>query len=164
MRYLRKKIMGDKTSPQLYYLKPVPGHSRIITLEEAASEIETIGALSAEDVLHVIKSFIRQTKTILVRGDKFKIDGLGTFYVTFNTEGTADEKECTVRNIRRVNIRFNVDNTLRLVNDSNATTRGGANNVEFYIKSDAEKTNPSDKPSGGGGNGNNNGNFVDPNA
>ena len=35
-----------------------------------------------------------------------------------------------------MHIRFAVDNSLRLANDSTATTRGGENNVSFYIKSE----------------------------
>lgn len=66
-----------------------------------------------------------------------KVDGLGTFYITFSSTGAAVEKDCTVKNIKRVNIRFAVDNSLRLANDSTATTRGSANNVLFYIKGEA---------------------------
>lgn len=51
------------------------------------------------------------------------------------------EKDCTVKNIKRVNLRFKVDNTLRLVNDSTADTRGGNNNISFEIVSpDAKAT------------------------
>lgn len=52
-------------------------------------------------------------------------------------------------NIERVNIRFKVANTLRLVNDSNATTKGGANNLVFEFVT-------ADKDSTGGGSGGNN--------
>lgn len=57
-------------------------------------------------------------------------------------------KDCTVKNIERVNIRFKVANTLRLVNDANATTKGGANNLVFELVSE-------DKNSSGGGSGDN---------
>ncbi|MCD7901202.1 MAG: DNA-binding protein [Bacteroides sp.] len=172
-RYKRHKIFSDPTSPVLNYLKPVPGHSRTHTIEDAAREIETTGAMSVEDVVHVMKSFVRRLRIILTQGDKIKIDGLGTFHVTFNCDGTENEKDCTVRNIRKVNVRFMVDNSLRLVNDSIASTRGGDNNVTFYIKGDTESlndntnTNPGDdngdgdqgSGNGGGGNG---GGFIDP--
>ena len=148
-RYQRNKKLGDVSSPKLYYLKREPGSTRTATIVSIAKEIESLGALSAEDVKHTMESFVRQLKQRLTEGDKVKVDGLGTFYTTFTTEGAVVEKECTVKNIRRVNIRFAVDNSLRLANDSTATTRGGENNVEFYIKGD--KTTPDGGGSGEGG-------------
>lgn len=162
MRYQRNKIMSDPASPVLNYLKAVPGHTRVYTIKDVAEETEAIGGMSAEDVTHVMKSFVRSLRKILVKGDKVKIDDLGIFYTSFNCEGTEDEKDCTVKNIRKVNVRFAVDNTLRLVNDSTATTRGGANNVEFYIKSDA-KAAAGDNGNGDGGSGGND-DIVDPGA
>jgi predicted histone-like DNA-binding protein len=134
-RYLRNKIVEDKTSPLLYYLKQVPGSSEIHTIESIAHDIEAMGALSAEDVVHVTKSFVRELRKVLLRGDKVKVEGLGIFSLTFNSTGVEAEKDCTVKIINRVNVRFRVDNTLRLVNDSTATTRGGDNNVEFVLQS-----------------------------
>lgn len=170
-RYKRKKILGDQTSPELYYLKPLAGQSRVYNIDNVAAEAETVGALSAEDMVHSMKSFIRSLRKILVRGDKVKIDGLGTFYITFNCTGAEEEKECTVRNIRKINVRFAVDNSLRLVNDSNAATRNGNNNVSFYIKGDTTVINNTDNTDGGGnnddsGNGDDSGSggFVDPTA
>lgn len=135
-RYQRNKRVGDKTSPMLYYLKQEPGSSKVLTIASIARSIEASGALSAEDVTHSMLSFVRELKKSLTEGNKVKVAGLGTFYITFRTKGTEKEKECTVKNINRVNIRFAVDNSLRLANDTTATTRGGENNVLFFIKSE----------------------------
>lgn len=54
-------------------------------------------------------------------------------------------KDCTVKNIERVNIRFKVANTLRLANDSIATTKGGPNNIVFELV-----TEDSSSSTGGG--------------
>lgn len=134
-RYQRRKNITDPTSDLLYYLKQEPGSSQVKTIQQLAEEIETIGGMSAEDVTHVMKAFFRRLRAVLTDGNRVKIDGLGTFLITFNTEGAKEEKDCTVRNIRKVNVRFIADKALRLVNDSNAATRGG-NNVRFYIKAD----------------------------
>lgn len=168
-RYKRHTILGDDTSPELIYLKREPGHERTYTLEEAAAEIETTGALSQEDVIHVMKSFVRRLRIILTQGDKLKVDGLGTFFTTFCCDGAQEEKDCTIRNIRKVNVRFAVDSSLRLVNDSIASTRGGENNVQFYLKGESETSNSSNNQPGGnndddnasGGN-DNGGGFIDP--
>lgn len=155
-RYKMRKIMSDKKSPQLYYLKQEPGSSKTFSIEKLAEDIETIGSLSTDDVIHVMRAFMRRLRSTLTEGNKVKIDGLGTFYITFNTRGVEEAKDCTVKNIRRVNVRFAVDNRLRLVNDSTATTRGGENNVQFYIKNGETTENPSGEPSP------EEGGFIDP--
>lgn len=149
VRYQRNRKLGDSTSPKMYYLKQEPGSSKTATIASIAKEIESLGALSAEDVTHTMQSFVRQLRKSLVEGNKVKVDGLGTFYTTFATEGTEKEKDCTVKNIRRVHIRFAVDNALRLANDSTATTRGGENNVSYFIRS--EQTSTGGSGEGGGG-------------
>ncbi|KAK9663714.1 hypothetical protein QE152_g41401, partial [Popillia japonica] len=63
-------MIGDPTSQELYYLKPVPGYTRTYTIDDVAAETEAIGGMSAEDVSHVMKSFIRSLRKVLVKGDK----------------------------------------------------------------------------------------------
>ena len=77
-----------------------------------------------------------------------KIDGLGTFHITLCSEGTEKEKDCTVRSIRRVNVRFVADKALHLVNASHTSTRS-ENNVEFVL---ASKGDTEGENAGGGGN------------
>lgn len=161
-RYKRYKNLGDPSSLELFYLRPIAGYARCYTIDDVAAETETVGALSAEDMVHSLKAFIRSLRKILVKGDKVKIDGLGTFHTTFNCIGTEDEKDCTVKNIRKVNVRFSVDNTLRLVNDSTASTRNAANNVEFYIKGDTATSSTGGGNNSGGGD--DDGGWVDPSA
>lgn len=136
LRYLRRKKIGDDTSPMVYVLKPKPGVTQTYSIDTLASEIEAIGSLSVEDVTHVMRSFVRAMKKVLVAGNKVKVDGLGTFFTTFSCPGVALAKDCTVRNISRVNLRFKVDNMLRLANDSIATTRGGDNNIVYELLSE----------------------------
>lgn len=154
VRYKRKKKMGDESSPTIYLLKQKPGTSKVHTIRTLAERIESLGALSAEDVIHVIQSFIREMKGVLKDGNRVQVDGLGIFYITLTCPGVEVEKECTVKQIKRVNLRFRVDNTLRLVNDSTATTRSGPNNVQFEL-------NKPEENNGGSGNGDG-GDVIDP--
>jgi predicted histone-like DNA-binding protein len=118
VRYKRRKRLGDDKSPMMYLLKPKAGESKIYSIDSLAQEIESIGSLSVEDVSHVMKSFVRAMKKVLVAGNKVKVDGLGIFYTTLTCPGVEQEKDCTVKNITRINLRFKVDNSLRLANDS----------------------------------------------
>ena len=70
VRYSRNKKIGDKNSPLIYLLRPKPGDAKIYTIDLLASEIEAIGSLSVEDVIHVMKSFVRAMRKVLVSGDK----------------------------------------------------------------------------------------------
>ena len=145
VRYKRRKRIADEESPMVYALKPKSGEAKIYSIETLAREIESIGSLSVEDVAHVMKSFVRAMKKVLVSGDKVKVEGLGIFYTTLTCPGVEVEKDCTVKSISRINLRFKVDNSLRLANDSTATTRGGDNNMVFELYTD--------KKSAAGGNG-----------
>lgn len=161
MRYARHKKLGDTGSPMLTYLKRVPGRTRTYTTKDVAEEAEALGALSTEDVVHAMNSFVRSLRKILVKGDKVKIEGLGTFFSSFNCNGSEDPDQASVRNIRRVNVRFAVDNTLRLVNDANASTRGAANNVEFALVR-VDESGTALPPDDGGDDGG--GDIIDPDA
>lgn len=159
-RIKRNKNMGDKNSPELYYLALEPGASDILTEEDLANDIELIGAMSVDDVTHVLRTFIRRMRLVLTQGNKVKINGLGTFHITFSNKGVEEEKDCTVRNIDKVNLRFKVDKNLRLVNESTAVTRSN-NCVRFYIKGDSASSSSGD---GGNNSGGDDGGWVDPSA
>lgn len=102
--------------------------------------------MSAEDVVHVGRALVRQIRQTLTDGNNVRLDGFGIFYTTFKCRATEAAKDCTVKNIERVNIRFKVANTLRLENDTNATTKGNPNTLIFELVSE-------DGVSGGGNNG-----------
>ena len=149
VRAQRYKKIGDKTSPLVYILKRKPRDAKMYDLKRISEEIEALGGMSAEDVLHVGKAIVRNMREKLTDGNSVRLDGFGIFHTTFKCRATELAKDCTVKNIERVNIRFKVANTLRLVNDSNATTKGGANNLIFELVT-------ADKDSTGGGSGGNN--------
>jgi len=90
VRYKRRKRIGDEKSPMVYALKLKSGEAKIYSIETLAREIESIGSLSVEDVSHVMKSFVRAMKKVLVAGDKVKVDGLGIFYTTLSRCGAGE--------------------------------------------------------------------------
>lgn len=115
-RYQRRKYMSQENSPMLYYVRQKSGTVRVMDVEKLADAIEANSSLTAGDVKHAIEAFVEQLRLSLTQGDKVKIDGLGTFHITLCSEGTEKEKDCTVRSIRRVNVRFVADKALHLVN------------------------------------------------
>lgn len=150
-RYQRKKYVNKPDSPVLYYVRQKSGNVRVMNIDSMANTIESKSSLTAGDVKHTIEAFVEQLRTSLTRGDKVKIDGLGTFHITLTSEGAEEMKNCTVRSIRRVNVRFVPDKSLKLVNTSHAATRGD-NNVDFVLAGKEEESG-----SGSGGSGGNSG-------
>ena len=110
---------------------------------------------------HAIEAFVEQLRLSLTQGDKVKIDGLGTFHITLSSEGAEKEKDCTVRSIRKVNVRFVADKALQLVNTSHATTRG-ENNVDFILAAKGDGEGDDDGNNGGSGDGGGSGEAPDP--
>lgn len=149
IRGQRHKKVGDKTSPMVYTLRRKPQDAKIFNLARLAQDIEALGGMSAEDVEHVGKAIVRQMRQTLTDGNSVRLDGFGIFHTTFSCLATEIAKDCTVKNIKRVNIRFKVANTLRLANDANATTKGGPNNLVFELVSEDKNENGGGSTGGG---------------
>ena len=156
-RYQRRKYVNQEDAPMMYYIRQKAGNVRVMDVDTMAAAIESKSSLTAGDVKHTIEAFVEQLRLSLTQGDKVKIDGLGTFHITLTSDGTEVKKDCTVRSIRRVNVRFVADKALHLVNTSHTATRS-ENNVDFVLAGKGEgETDGSDdgnggndKPGGGG--------------
>ena len=163
-RYQRRKYVNQEDSQMLYYVRQKSGTVRVMDVNKLADAIEANSSLTAGDVKHAIEAFVEQLRLSLTQGDKVKIDGLGTFHITLSSEGTEKEKDCTVRSIRRVNVRFVADKALRLVNTSHTSTRS-ENNVDFVLAGKGEAENEGSGGAGGntgGGTGGGSGEAPDP--
>ena len=154
VRTQRHQKVGDKDSPMVYTLRRKSKDAKTLDLERLAQDIEALSSMSAEDVVHVGKAIFRQIRQTLTDGNNVRLDGFGIFHTTFKCRATEAAKDCTVKNIEKVNIRFKVANTLRLENDTNATTKGNPNTMIFELVSE-------DNSSGGGDGGCGNGELPD---
>ena len=101
--------------------------------QNSLTDIQKSCAMTKGDVKHVIEALVEEVQENLANGNKVKLDQFGTFYMTFCCPGVATSAECTVKNIKRVNIRFVPDKELKLVNNSHAATRSPAN-VTFALE------------------------------
>ena len=163
-RYQRRKYVNQPDSQMLYYVRQKSGTVRVMDINKLADAIEANSSLTAGDVKHAIEAFVEQLRLSLTQGDKVKVDGLGTFHITLSSEGAEKEKDCTVRSIRRVNVRFVADKALRLVNTSHTSTRS-ENNVDFVLAGKGEAENEGSGGEGGntgGGTGGGSGEAPDP--
>lgn len=157
VRTQRHKKIGDKTSPMVYTLARKSRDAKVYDLERIASEIEALGAMSAEDVLHAGRAIVRSIREKLTDGNSVSVDNFGIFRTSFHCIATDAAKDCTVKNIDRVRINFKVANSLRLVNDSVATTKGAPNNISFeLVAADGGSTSGGGNTGGGSGDENDN--------
>ena len=150
-RYQRRKYVNQEDAPLLYYIRQKSGNVRVMDIDTMANAIESKSSLTVGDVKHTIEAFVEQLRLSLTQGDKVKIDGLGTFHITLTSDGTETVKDCTVRSIRRVNVRFVADKALKLMNSSHTSTRSD-NNVDFVLggKSDSNGSENGGSGSGSG--------------
>ena len=135
---------------ELIYLRQKAGTSRIYTEEDLSKEIQEATSLAMTDVTHVMGAFVSELRKVLVRGNRVRIAGLGTFYITLRSKGVETEEDCTVRQIQGVNVRFLPNRGLKLVNNALAPTRSD-NNVSFAIVGKPEETADGDSAGGSGG-------------
>ncbi|WP_300701213.1 HU family DNA-binding protein [Bacteroides sp.] len=147
-RFQRRRIVSDKASPLLYYLRQKPKTCGTVDIDVLAASIQKNCSMTKGDVKHVIEALVEEIQANLANGDKVKLNQLGTFHMTFRCPGVEASDKCTVKNIKKVNIRFSPDKELRLVNNSNVQTKSPSN-VTFSL----DKTEGEGGGSGGGSHG-----------
>ena len=65
------------------------------------------GTIFTSDVVKgVVEKFIQCFEELLLEGNKIKLDGLGTFYLSINTEGVDDETKFTANNVKAIRVKF----------------------------------------------------------
>ena len=65
------------------------------------------GTIFTSDVVKgVVEKFIQCFEELLMEGNKIKLDGLGTFYLSINTEGVVDEKDFTANKVKAIRVKF----------------------------------------------------------
>ena len=105
------------------------------------------GTIFTSDVVKgVVEKFIQCFEELLMEGNKIKLDGLGTVYLSINTEGVVDEKDFTANNVKAIRVKFIGDQS----KESEYATKMLTNKARF--RSLGEET-PSEEEGGENNNG-----------
>ena len=101
----------EKTNPQTkekkwYATTRLTGNRDLKNLSKDLSEVSS---LSAGDVQNVIVNLIDQLPKWLMEGDSVKLDGFGTFRLSFSSEGEAVKEDVTADSIKDIYILFEPD-------------------------------------------------------
>jgi predicted histone-like DNA-binding protein len=78
-------------------------------LKSFSKDLSEVSSLSAGDVLNVIMNLIEQLPKWLMEGDSVKLDGFGTFRLSFSSEGMASKDAVTASTIKEIHIIFEPD-------------------------------------------------------
>ena len=82
-------------------------HQDTINTSDLCRHMMKHGTIFTSDVVKgVVEKFIQCFEELLLEGNKIKLDGLGTFYLSINTEGVVDEKDFTANNVKAIRVKF----------------------------------------------------------
>ena len=104
------------------------------------------GTIYTPDVVKgVVERFVMCFEELLLEGNKIKLDGLGTFYLSASTEGVADEKDFSANNVKAIHVRFLPDQS----KESEYTAKMLTSKAKF--RSVTGEAMPGDEEGGEGG-------------
>ena len=82
-------------------------HMDTLNTSDLCRHIMKHGTIFTPDVVKgVIERFVMCFEELLLEGNKIKLDGLGTFYLSINTEGVSDREQFTANNVKAIRIKF----------------------------------------------------------
>jgi len=103
--------MNPQTKEKKWYASPLTSGKR--NLKEISQDISDVSSLSAGDVLNVVTNMVEQLPKWLMEGYSVKLDGFGTFRVSFSSNGGATKEEITANNITDLRIIFDPDDAIK---------------------------------------------------
>lgn len=82
-------------------------------LRSISKDLSDVSSLSAGDVQNVIVNLIDQLPKWLMEGISVRLDGFGSFRLSFSSDGAASKEEVTANLITDVRIIFEADNNIK---------------------------------------------------
>ena len=115
-KLLYRKYQNKNRKSSAYgktYARMVP--TGTLGTDEICDHIAKHGTIYTSDIVKgVVEKFINCFEELLLEGYKLKLDGLGTFYLSVQTEGTETEEEFIPNaNIKKVRVAFLGDKAKR---------------------------------------------------
>src|ERR1035437_5755271 len=83
------------------------------TLNDLSKDLSGVSSLSAGDVKNVISNLIIELPKWLMEGDSVKLDGFGSFRLSFSSDGAATKEGVTANSITDIRIIFDADDELK---------------------------------------------------
>ena len=116
-KVIQKNNPIDKDKNALFY--PFPVYSDTLEIRDLLQEISYASSVTPSDVRAVTDSLVEILQRYLVRGNKVKVDGIGTFKLSFNGSGKETSKDVSATDIYNAKVTFLSDKNLRNYVSSN---------------------------------------------
>ena len=82
-------------------------HQDTLNTSDLCRHMMKHGTIFTSDVVKgVVEKFINCFEELLLEGNKIKLDGLGTFYLSAKTEGVSDETQFSANNVKAIHVKF----------------------------------------------------------
>ena len=107
----------DKDKNALFY--PFPLYLDTLEIRDLLQEISYASSVTPSDVRAVTDSLVEILQRYLVIGNKIKVDGIGTFKLSFNCSGKETSKDVSANDIYNAKVTFLSDKNLRNYVSSN---------------------------------------------
>ena len=113
MKYklVRRKNPQDRESPGKWYAAPI--NDGKVSQQEISADIVNLSSLSRGDVANVINSLIDTIPKYLIMNRSVNLGDLGTFRISFTSEGVENPEDFTVDKISGIRILFVPSTELR---------------------------------------------------
>lgn len=116
-KVIQKNNPIEKDKNALFY--PFPVYSDTLEIRDLLQEISYASSVTPSDVRAVTDSLVEILQRYLVRGNKVKVDGIGTFKLSFNGSGKETSKDVSATDIYNAKVTFLSDKNLRNYVSSN---------------------------------------------
>lgn len=111
-RLIERRNPQKKDEPAKWFAVPV--YNGQVDIDFLAREIAKRSSLTVGDIKNVIENFFDILPTFMLLGFTIKIDGLGTFRISFSSEGAeTEDTKVTPDKMRSIRILFRPDADLR---------------------------------------------------
>ena len=113
MKYklVRRKNPQDRENPGKWYAAPI--NDGKVSQQEISADIVNLSSLSRGDVANVINSLIDTIPKYLIMNRSVNLGDLGTFRISFTSEGVENPEDFTVDKISGIRILFVPSTELR---------------------------------------------------
>ena len=91
-------------APKKFFAAPITIGK--ITIEQIADDLVLISSISIGDILSILRNLLDALPKYLLKGYSVQLGDLGTFRISFSSEGVDDPKEFVVAKIRNKKILF----------------------------------------------------------
>lgn len=113
MKYTSSKHINPKDENLLSKYHPSPVYIDTVSLDSLSEEISHSTSMTKADVKAVIEELVVLLQKNLVMGMKIKVDGLGTFKISFGGTGHEKAEDVSASDISGVKVTFVADSRIK---------------------------------------------------